>query len=318
MEEPSIILINGNNNIKAGFSNKQVPSVIPNIIGRPLGLDIFNEFTPLLFGDKINNQNLSSLNISFPIKCNKIEDEDDLMKLWKYIFGYKLSLCSNELKGRKILIGDKLMTFSGQNKMAELIFEKIEFGSLLFRHLANLVLYENGTESGIVVDIGQEQTYIFPLLYSDILENKIKKINIGGRHITNNLIQILQWKHLILNPNDYSDFMLANSIKEKYCFVANENEITLGKETTFNNAFTLLPDGKRLRIDEEKYFAPEILFKSFTPYSNPINKDRAIHEVLFEIIKVKNNLFYFFEIIGPRRNWQSSKTKWRYYSTSWL
>ena len=68
---------------------------------------------------------------------------------------------------------------------------------------------------------------------------------------------------LILRPfNSSADFEFVRELKEKYCFVSNdiESDRKLERESTYYNSFHLLPDETRIRISDEKFEAPEILF----------------------------------------------------------
>ena len=51
-------------------------------------------------------------------------------------------------------------------------------------------------------------------------------------------------------------------LKKRYCFVSNdiENDRRLERITSYYNSYYLLPDETRIRISDEKFEAPEILF----------------------------------------------------------
>lgn len=79
---------------------------------------------------------------------------------------------------------------------------------------------------------------------------------------------------------------MIREIKEKMCFISCDigEDRKLDKETTFFNSFYLLPDGNRIKISNEKYEAPEILFK---PYLVQFDQN-SIPEMLFKSISVSN------------------------------
>jgi len=54
----------------------------------------------------------------------------------------------------------------------------------------------------------------------------------------------------------------VRELKEKYCLVSHdiENDRKLERETSYYNSYHLLPDETKIRISDEKYKAPEILF----------------------------------------------------------
>ena len=64
------------------------------------------------------------------------------------------------------------------------------------------------------------------------------------------------------------------------CDIKGDRKLDL--ETTYYNSFYKLPDGRRIRISNEKFEAPEILFQ---PSLINLEGD-GIHESLFQCINV--------------------------------
>ena len=86
-------------------------------------------------------------------------------------------------------------------------------------------------------------------------------------------------KGILLNS---ADFEFVRYLKEKYCFVSNdiESDRKLERETSYYNSFHLLPDDTRIRISDEKFEAPEILF---SPYLLGMDVN-GIPEMMFKSI----------------------------------
>lgn len=294
--EQAIVFDCGSNFIKAGFScdyeircyyNEENPiAKIPILIGRPLNLHnglIKNiNFKPLMVDDEIT---LASdyLNLSRPIENGIIVDEEDSSFLFNYILSKKLGLSSADLKNRKILM-TCLPEETKENikKKCEIIFEKIGLGYCNFESRAKCSLCSEGDESGVVLDIGYDNSYAIPIIRGFELTDKIKKSDIGGKHITDYLIKLLQIKGYSLNP--IINFDNINKIKEKLCFVSMdfESDKKLDLETTFYYSQLKLPDGFKISISGEKFIAPEILFKPWLKNNN----NPGIHEILFDSINV--------------------------------
>jgi actin-related protein 2 len=76
----------------------------------------------------------------------------------------------------------------------------------------------------------------------------------------------------------------VREIKEKFCFVSGDiqGDRKLDKETTFYNSYYKLPDNRVIKISNEKYEAPEILFN---PYLMNSEAD-GIPEMVFNCINV--------------------------------
>ena len=297
--EPAIVFDCGSNFIKAGFSykdsidnyNEENPiAKIPILIGRPLNLSsglIKNvNFKPLMIDDEITSVH-DYLNLSHPIENGIIVNEEDSRFLFDYILSKKLGLSSADLKNRKMLM-TCLPEETKENikKKCEIIFEKIGLGYCNFESRSKCSLFSEGRESGMVLDIGYDNSYAIPIIEDNFnfyeLTDKIKKLDIGGKHITDYLIKLLQIKGYSLNP--ITNFDNMNKIKEKLCFVSIDfkSDKKLDLETTYYYSQLKLPDGFKISISGEKFIAPEILFKPWLKNNN----NPGIHEILFDSINV--------------------------------
>lgn len=296
MIDPVIIIDNGSSNLRIGLSTEELPLyTIPTLIGRTQ-MDInyirnkYNiELNPIMIGDEIIPIR-SFLEISEPIREGIIDNFDDMEILWNYALTKKLYIYKYELKDRKIMMSeDSLNSMEKKAKTAEIIFEKIGLGFLNMESKVKMTLYSQGLVTGVVIKSGDSLTEVTPIINGDLIHNKIKKLDIGGKHITNYLTKLLTVKgyalHHILN------FEEMKKIKEKLCFVSGdiESDRKLERETSFNNKFTKLPDGTTIRISEERFEAPEILFQPHL-----IQNDLpGIHEILYNVLNVINYYIIF-------------------------
>jgi len=83
---------------------------------------------------------------------------------------------------------------SNKYTMAEIVFDKMNFGAFNIEPQAKLSLISEGFDTGIVLDSGDGVTHCIPIFGNVILHHHIKKIKIAGRHITDYLIKLLQLK----------------------------------------------------------------------------------------------------------------------------
>ena len=281
----TLILDNGSGYLKAGFPNMTGPEVcIPALIGREI----------LRYEDKVNLSKVmetkskyekrklmkqmikerhlkevmigdetigfrSLLELSHPISEGVIQNEEDLFRLWDYTFTQKLNIDDpSELK--VIVTEAPLNPMNNKIKIFEILFEKIGVSAVNIEPQAKCSLFSEGIDTGIVCDSGDGVTHCIPVSNGAILQHSIERMDIAGRHITEYLVRLLQKKGYAFNSS--ADFDFVRELKEKYCFVSNdiESDRKLERQTTYYNSFHLLPDETRIRISDEKFEAPEILF----------------------------------------------------------
>ena len=280
-----IVLDNGSGYLKAGYSNQTSPDIcIPALVGREIlrygekiDLNKIKEtkkkseqkklikqmikerhLKEIMIGDEIVGFR-SLLELSHPVTEGIITDEEDLFKLWDYTLTQKMGI--EDPSEKKIIVTEApLNPISNKIKIFEILFEKIGVGAINIEPQAKCSLFAEGIDTGIVLDSGDGVTHCIPVSDGAILKHNIERMDIAGRHITEYLVRLLQKKGYAFNSS--ADFDFVRELKEKYCFVSNdiENDRRLERETSFYNSYHLLPDETRIRISDEKFEAPEILF----------------------------------------------------------
>ena len=265
MSKPVIVFDNGTGYLKAGLSNIEVPTVtLPALVGRPMLRYAEKiekvELKPLMIGDEVTPVR-PLLELNYPMKEGIIVNDEDMALLWDYTLNKKLNIPKGDLRSRKMLMTEApLNPTKNKQKMGEILFEKIGIGFFNIEPQAKMTLYCEGAQTGVVLDSGDGVTHVIPIAENYLLHHQIKRLDIAGRNITNYFIRLLQIKGYSFNST--ADFELARELKEKYCFVSNDIEADrkLERETSFYNSYHLLPDESRIRISDEKFEAPEILF----------------------------------------------------------
>jgi actin-related protein 2 len=124
-----------------------------------------------------------------------------------------------------------------------------------------LTLYAQGLLTGVVLDSGDGVTHIVPVYEGYALPDKIKRLDIAGRHLTEYLIKLLLLRGYTFNRT--ADFETVREIKEKVCYVGYDLELEkkLALETTTVMAQYTLPDGRVIKVGAERFEAPEALFQ---------------------------------------------------------
>lgn len=69
----------------------------------------------------------------------------------------------------------------------------------------------------LVIDSGYSETTVTPLYNAQPLNRAIRRVDFGGKHLTNLLKEIISIRHLDL----HQDVKIVNDIKEEVCFVSN-------------------------------------------------------------------------------------------------
>uniref|UniRef100_A0A6B2L6J8 Actin-related protein 2 n=1 Tax=Arcella intermedia TaxID=1963864 RepID=A0A6B2L6J8_9EUKA len=277
-----VICDNGTGFVKCGFAGAQFPhSIFPSMVGRPL----------LQTSEKVDGREVKDimvgeeaaalrhmLKISYPLANGQVVDWEDIDHVWNYTFNERLHVDPKECK--ILLTEPPLNPTKNREQMIQRMFEKYQFQGLYIAIQAYLTLYAQGLLTGVVVDSGDGVTHIVPVYEGFSLPHHTARINIAGRDVTQHLINLLLLRGYAFNRT--ADFETVRQIKEKLCYVGYdlklENQLAL--DTTVLVAKYKLPDGRVIKLGQERYLAPECLF-------NPslLGKDEAgVSDVLFKVI----------------------------------
>lgn len=119
--------------------------VFPSVVGRPilraeerLGS---SQLKDLMIGDEAA-ENRSFLQMSHPMEHGIVKNWGDMEHLWDYTFYDKLKV---DTRGRKVLLTEPPMNpKANRQKMAEVMFERYQFGGVYVAIQAVLTLYAQG------------------------------------------------------------------------------------------------------------------------------------------------------------------------------
>merc|ERR1711879_432046 len=145
---------------------------------------------------------------------------------------------------------------------------------------AVLVLYAQGLLTGVVLDSGDGVSHVIPVYEGYGLPNLIKRLNVAGRHVTRQLINLLQLRGYSLNRS--ADFDTARQIKERLCYVGYDLAVErrLALETTTLVQPFQLPDGRIIKVGRERFEASEVLFD---PDKAGVEGE-GLHQLLFNSV----------------------------------
>lgn len=239
----SIVIDNGSDSCKAGFSGSDCPSVIVSTI---VGNSANGDYT---VGKRLYRN-------KYPIEKRMITDLENMEKIWTYIF----KEISVKTKDHPILLTEgPLNPINNREKMAEIMFEKFDAPSIFIATQATLSLFSVGRTNGLVLDSG-EITHVVPIYDGSILSHDVQRLDIGGGDITCYLMKLLTESGYSFTTT--AEREIARNIKEKYSYISLQYEQTRNihipeiKEKIFT-----LPDGNEIKLRNELFKCPEILFQ---------------------------------------------------------
>jgi actin len=239
--QSNIVIDNGSSSIKCGFSGEEAPkSIFSNVYSPSTG--------------KVGDESLED-NIS-PIEHGIITNFEYMEKIWEHTFNRELKV---PLEERNILTSDSpLSPKMNRERMTQIMFEKFNVQGLFICIRPMLSMYCVGKTSALVVESGDDVTQVVPINEGYFFPYSITKSNLGGKTVTNFLMDKLRGKSKYESINEIKK--LSKIIKEKLCRVSLNYEEELN-DTKFNEIQYKLPDGNELKLEKELFICPETLFQ---------------------------------------------------------
>lgn len=280
----TLVLDNGAYTAKIGYSQEKV-SVIPNCQFRSKTSRL-KTFTANQL-DEIKDP--SGLFYILPFQKGYLVNWDVQRKVWDHLFGKEMFKV--EFADTSIIITEPYFNFTSiQESMNEILFEEYQFQSALRTNAGSLsahhYFHTKPTElCCLVVDTGFSFTHIIPYCRSRTMKDGIRRINVGGKLLTNHLKEIISYRQLHVMDETH----VINQVKEDVCYVSQqfykdmETAQLKGEENTVMKDY-VLPDfssikkgfckpqeemifnGKYktgeqiLRLANERFAVPEMLF----------------------------------------------------------
>ena len=257
----AIIIDLGSSAIKVGLGNQESPSLVfPNYIGKikypkigwknvELTEDERISATPKYFIGNDCKKYFGVLKLNYPMNHGIFYNEDDISSIFEYI-NKNLEKDNILISEHPILISEPLLN-PKKNKLliAKLLFDKYKAKALIFASQPILSLFSTASTSGIILESGDGVTQSCICYDGYDVPSSFKRINFGGREITEYLQLSLNKKGYPLMSSD--GFQIVKNIKEELCNCGNvENQIS--KYT--------LPDDSEIEIGDEKSKVTELLF----------------------------------------------------------
>lgn len=140
----------------------------------------------------------------------------------------KIFLWKIDFSNTNIIVTEPIFNFThAQECLEELVFEEYGFEGLIRINGSTLATYKhlksNQSDFCLVVDTGYSFTHIVPFYKGNVILEGVRRINVGGKHLTNYLKEIISYRQLMVMDETY----VINSVKEEVCYVSNNFEIDM-------------------------------------------------------------------------------------------
>ena len=304
-DEPMVV-DNGGWTLKAGFGGDDAPrAVFRTTVGHvpPASLGHVNlgsrkRPASILVGDEAHTRHEAgagpaALTLAYPLERGVVTNWDDMEKVWHHAFYNELRVDPTDMY---VLLSEQPLTAkASRERLVSIMFETFHVGGMYISVGAVLALYASGRTTGLVLDSGHDRTYAVPIYEGYALPHAVCNADLGGRHVTEEIRQILALRGVNPFPNVAAEARFLNDMKEKHQQIcpsveAYDAEIQeLGgaegkrdeeedEEDQRRGAYKL-PDGDCVPLGRTR-FASEILFRP--QVRKVVRKVDAAHCIVLE------------------------------------
>lgn len=191
--------------------------------------------------------------LSFPIKQGIVQCWDDFELILDYTIETELKI-SPKSYGQTFIMTEKMLNPEhNREKLAQIMFEKYEIPGLSILPAHWLSLMSCSQVTGLVIDIGEDVTFIVPVFEDYAIVEHIQKFALGGASITKYLMKMLNKRGVELG------YEVVNSLKERVCYVDMNFATAVEGEEVLEDV--VISDSLTIQMGHERFQAPEILLK---------------------------------------------------------
>ncbi|XP_030076995.1 actin-85C-like [Microcaecilia unicolor] len=255
---PAVVLDNGSGLIKVGFAGDMNPRfTYSNIIGRPKSKCVMVGVSQKDFyiGDEAQAKR-GILSIKYPVEHGIVRSWEDMELIWQNVYDNDLRIRSSD---RPILVTEvPLNPLSNRERMTELLFESFKVPAMYVSVQAVLALYASGRITGCVMDSGDGVSHTVPVFEGYFLPHAVLRLDLAGTDLTDYLMRILTENGASFVSTAEKE--IVRDIKEKTCYIAVDMEAEMAKIPSEIEKEYKLPDGSLVKIQNQRFRCPEILF----------------------------------------------------------
>ncbi|XP_064629409.1 actin-related protein 6-like [Lineus longissimus] len=215
----TFVLDNGAGLAKAGYSTDSEPKQMVNCVTKAKHIR-----SRVFVGDQIDDcKDLSGIFYLLPFQKGYLTNWEIQQQVWNHIFGtdrYKV-----RFDDTTIIVTEPYFNFlSIQETMNEVLFEEYQFKAAHRTNAACLSWYKSKKEEraqnlcALIVDSGYSFTHIVPFYNGKKIKGSMRRINVGGKMLTNHLKEIISYRQLMVMDESH----VMNQCKEDVCFVSTD------------------------------------------------------------------------------------------------
>ncbi|XP_020909427.1 actin-related protein 6 isoform X2 [Exaiptasia diaphana] len=214
-----LVVDNGAYTAKVSQSNAEQTRTIPNSIFKAK-----SERRRAFIGDQLEEcKDYSGLFYVLPFSKGYLVNWDVEKQIWDHLFG-KEGLQLNFKETTLLITEPQFNLPSIKEAMDEILFEEYNFYALSRStgpQLSSYKCHQEETEKHLVcliIDAGYSFTHIVPVFNGKIIKKAVRRINVGGKLLTNHLKEIISYRQLHVLDETH----VINQLKEDTCFISNQ------------------------------------------------------------------------------------------------
>ncbi|KAI9681829.1 MAG: Actin- protein 6 [Trizodia sp. TS-e1964] len=231
----TIVVDNGAFSIKAGFvSDEPIPEtechIIPNCMAKTRDKTV-------IIGSQLDKcKDFGGMTFRRPVEKGYVVAWDVELEIWNNTFFDKnAKLKCDPHETNLILTEAPNAPMVLQTNTEQMIFEEFEFASCYKCIGTTLNAYNDFSlppsqsfppleplkqprETLLLIDSGYSHTVVTPLLYGQPIHQAVRRLDVGGKILTNYLKELVSLRHYNMMDEDH----LINNIKEAVCFVSQD------------------------------------------------------------------------------------------------
>lgn len=237
-------------------------------------------------GSQLNEcKDLSGLYYILPFQKGYLVNWDTQRQVWDQMLKEVLKASPQE---HKLIFTEPFFNFQSiQESLNEIFFEEYQFPSILVTHAATLSAIAQWKAHPerpccLVIDSGYSFTHLAPYYHGKLVAEGVRRIDVGGKLLTNHLKEIVSYRQLNVIDETY----VMNQVKTDMCYVSFDlskdmeiarrkgptnsilKEYILPDFTNLSKGYVREPgsgksnhgDEQFLKLANERFSIPEILF----------------------------------------------------------